>query len=421
MTTIVSFASLIALLGLPLFLVLGFFAIIGFSSESLPHTIYFAELMRLAGNPTLIAIPFFTLGGFILAESQAPKRLINLARALLGWLPGGLGVVTVLVMALLTSFTGASGVTIIALGGLMLPALVKGGMGERFSLGLLTTSGSIGLLFPPSLPLILYGVVSETPIEKLFLGGMLPGILMVAGMAALSIYQGVRKGKVVDYEKVSIFEALKSAIWEIPLPLVVIGGIYGGFFTATEAAVITVAYVLIVEVLITKDVQIRTLPRIMQEATVLVGGILLIIGSALALTNYLVFVDAPTILLSWIESTLTSRFTFLLALNIFLLIVGSLMDIFSALVVVVPLILPLAARYGIDPVHLGIIFLANLELGYNHPPMGLNLFIASFRFNKPIVEVIIAAIPFLILHLLILGIITYWPALTLAPITWFGQ
>ncbi len=421
MTPVVSIASLIALLGLPLFLVLSLFALIGFSSESLPHSIYFAELMRLAGNPTLIAIPFFTLGGFVLAESKAPERLIRLARALLGWMPGGLGVVTVLVMALLTSFTGASGVTIIALGGLMLPALVKGGLGERFSLGLITTSGSIGLLFPPSLPLILYGVVSETPIEKLFLGGMLPGILMVAGMAALSIYQGVKKGQVKDFEKVSILSAVKAAIWEIPLPIVVVGGIYGGYFTATEAAVITVVYVLFVEVFITKDVAIRALPKIMQETTVLVGGILLIIGSALALTNYLVFVDAPSILLTWIEATLTSKFSFLLALNIFLLIVGSLMDIFSALVVVVPLISPLAMRYGVDPVHLGIIFLANLELGYNHPPMGMNLFISSFRFNKPIVEVIIAAIPFLILHLLILGIITYVPALTLAPIAWFGQ
>jgi len=421
MMPIITLTSIVALLGLPLFLSLGLFSLIGFSSQELPHTIFFAELMRLAGNPTLIAIPFFTLGGFVLAESRAPERLINLARALLGWLPGGLGVVSVIVMALLTSFTGASGVTIIALGGLMLPALIKGGLGERFSLGLLTTSGSIGLLFPPSLPLILYGVVSETPIEKLFLGGMLPGILMVAGMAALSIYQGSRKAKGIKLENVGVWESIRGAIWEIPLPLVVIGGIYGGLFTATEAAVITVVYVLLVEVAIKRDVAYSSLPRIMRETTILVGGILLIIGSALALTNYLVFIDAPTTLLSWIESTLTSRFTFLLALNLFLLIVGSLMDIFSALVVVVPLILPLAARYDIDPVHMGIIFLANLELGYNHPPMGLNLFIASFRFNKPIVEVIIAAIPFLILHLFILAIITYVPALTLLPVTWWGK
>jgi C4-dicarboxylate transporter, DctM subunit len=409
----------LAVAGLPLYLVLSGVALSGFHLAELKSEIYFAELVRLAGNPALIAIPLFTLAGYILAGSKAPQRLVKLASALLGWLPGSLAVVTILVMALLAAFTGASGITIVALGGLMLPTLIQGGFRERFSLGLLTSSGSIGLLFPPSLPIILYGVVAETPIDKLFKAGIAPGLLMILAMSAYSVFTGIRIRKDAKVEPVAIWPALKEAIWEVPLPILVVGGIYGGVFTTSEAAVVMVAYLVMVETLLTRDLKFRELPKIMKESSLLIGEILLILGAALALTNYLVYADVPTILLDWIKGTLQSKWSFLLALNIFLLIIGSLMEIFSALVVVVPLILPLALKYGVDPIHLAIIFLANLEVGFCTPPFGLNLFIGSFRLKKPIMEMYRSVLPFLAIQLIILAIITYVPAFTLAPVAWF--
>ena len=415
--------AIIALAGLPLFLVLSVLALTGYISADINPAIYFAELLRLANNPVLIAIPLFTLAGFILAGSKAPQRLVNLANALIGGLPGGLAIVALVVMAVFTSFTGASGITIIALGGLLLPALLKDGYPERFSLGLLTASGSIGLLFAPSLPLILYGIVSETSIDNLFIGGFIPGILLVSGMAIYSVRSGSTISRQNENKpKVKLLPAVRDAIWEIPLPVIVIGGIYGGFFTATEAAVITASYLIIVECFIIGDIHpLRDLPRVLRESCVLIGSILLILGSALALTNYLVYADIPTILLGWIKSVVTSKIGFLLLLNVFLLIVGCLMDVFSALVVVVPLILPIALDYGIDPIHLGIIFLANLEIGYCTPPVGLNLFIASIRFQKPVLALYRAALPFLLIQLIILALITYVPLLTLYPVQLFGR
>lgn len=412
-------SSLAALAGLPLFLVLALFAIIGFLSEDLPLTIFYAEFLRLASNSTLSAIPLFALGGFILAESNAPKRLLDLAKALLWWLPGSLAIIAVLVMALLTAFTGASGITIVALGGLMFPTLLKGGYSERFSLGLLTTSGSIGLLFPPSLPLILYGVVSEAPIDKLFLAGIVPGTILVAGMSLYSMLFSVRKTSKDNVGHPGVWQSVKAAGWEIPLPVVIIGGIYSGLFTAVEAAVVAVVYVGLVEIVIIRELKISSLPSVIVETSILVGGILLILGSALALTNYFVFADLPTKLLGWMQNVFQNKYLFLFALNVFLLIVGCLMDIFSALVVVVPLIIPLAAHYQIDPIHLGIIFLMNLEIGYSTPPVGLNLFISSFRFNKPITELYKASFSFLLIQLFILALITYIPALTMIPLDWW--
>ncbi|MDP8239168.1 MAG: TRAP transporter large permease subunit [Candidatus Hatepunaea meridiana] len=421
MSLLILILVLFALIGLPLFLVLSGLALAGFISADLNPALYFAELLRLTNNPTLIAIPLFTFGGYLLAESNASKRLVRLANALMGNLPGGLALVALFIMALFTAFTGASGITIIAMGGLLLPALLKGGYSERFSLGLLTASGSIGLLFPPSLPLILYGVVAGTPIDKLFIAGIVPGLLLVSGMALYSVYIGSGTMKIrVDQPKEPLLPAIKSAIWEIPLPFIVVGGIYGGFFTVTEAAVVTASYLLIVECFIIRDLHpIRDLPRILTESSILIGGILLILGAALALTNFLIFTDVPTIMLSWIKSVVTSRFAFLLLLNVFLLIVGCMMDIFSALVVVVPLILPIALSYGIDPIHLGVIFLANLEIGYCTPPVGLNLFIASFRFKQPILKLYRAALPFLVIQLIILALITYLPQLSLFPVSLF--
>lgn len=414
--------ALIAISGLPLFLVLSALALIGFSSADLDLSLYFAELLRLTRNPTLVAIPLFTLAGYLLAESRAPERLVRLARALVGWLPGGLAVVALMVMALFTAFTGASGVTIVAMGGLLLPALLKGGYREKFSLGLLTASGSVGLLFPPSLPLILYGVVAETSIDKLFIGGVVPGLVMVLGLSLYCVRHGLSIKSAEGVGREPLLPALKEAGWEVALPVVVVGGIYGGLFTATEAAVVTVAYLTIVECFIIGDIHpIRDLPRVLKDSSVLIGGILLILGAALALTNYLVYADVPTVLLGWIRSAVTSPIAFLILLNLFLLMVGCLMDVFSALVVVVPLILPLALDFGIDPVHLGIIFLANLEIGYSTPPVGLNLFIASFRFNRPILKLYHATLPFLAIRLAILALVTYIPALTLYPVELFAS
>ncbi len=428
MGSLTAILGAIALAGLPLFLVISAIAIYGFLTESLSISLYFAELVRLAETPTLVAIPLFTLAGYILAESNAANRLVRIARALLGWLPGGLAVVALAGMALFTAFSGASGVTIVAMGGLLFPALLKGRYEERFSLGLLTVSGSVGLLFPPSLPLIIYGLVANTPVDAMFKAGIIPGILMVVCLSLYSMYKGRNlyprneksdKDKVIDEPLKPI---LKKAIWEIPLPIIILGGIYGGFFTATEAAIVTVVYLIIVECFIIRDIHpTRELPKVIVNSTVLIGGILLIMGSALALTNYLVYIDVHAGLLGWVKSVAHSKFQFLLMLNLFLLLIGCMMDIFSALVVVVPIILPVAISYGIDPVHLGIIFLTNLEIGYNTPPIGLNLFIASFRFERPIIELYRATLPFLIIQLIVLQIITYIPALSLFSVQVFAK
>ena len=413
--------SALAIAGLPLYLALSGVALAGFFKEGLQLEIYFAEFVRLGSNPILIAVPLFTLAGYILANTKAPQRLVRLSEALLHWLPGSLGVVTIVVMALLAAFTGASGITIVALGGLLLPTLIKRGFSEQFGVGLLTASGSIGLLFPPSLPILIYGVVAEAPIEKLFIAGLLPGLLMVGAMSTLTIFKGIKIGKTPSSDQIGLIQALREAIWEAPLPILVVGGIYGGLVTPGEAAVLMVAYLLIIELFVTKDIKINDLPVILIEAAVLVGEILLILGAAMALTDYLVFADIPTNLLHWIQGTIESKWAFLLALNAFLLLIGSLMEMYSALIVVIPLLLPLGIQYGVDPIHLAIIFLANLEVGFCLPPFGLNLFISSFRFRKPVLTVYRAVLPFLLIQIIILILITYVPALTMAPLAWFGE
>jgi len=356
----------------------------------------------------------FTFAGYLLAESQAPRRLVTVSRALLGWMPGGLAIVSLVACAVFTAFTGASGVTIIAVGGLLLPALLAERYPPRFTYGLLTTSGSLGLLFPPSLPIILFGFVAGVSIDKLFAAGAIPGILLVvllgAYAARASLVTGVPRQR---FSWTAFRSAVREAAWEIPLPIVVVAGIYSGKVTVTEAASLTAVYALVVEVLVYRDVKLRALPRVLTESMVLVGGILLILAVALALTNYFIAAEIPLRLFDWIQNYIHSRAVFLVLLNVFLLIVGCLMDIFSATLVVVPLIAPVALAYGVDPVHLGIIFLTNLEIGYSTPPVGLNLFIASLRFERPIVELYRASLPFLGLYLLALMVITYVPALSL--------
>jgi len=405
---------LLAFLGTPLFVLILAITLFLFVQNDINPIITLVEMLRLANAPTLMAIPLFTFAGFILAEAKTAKRLVNLSRAVLGQKRGSLALVTLITCAFFTAFTGASGVTIVALGGLLFPALLKEKYKEPFSLGLLTTGGSLGLLFPPSLPLILYGIVAKVNIDQLFLAGIIPGILLVLALSFYSRWKGQAKEYKAEKSDLTVGAALKDAAWELPLPFIILVGIYGGFFTATEAAAVTAFYVLVIEFLIYKDLSFKKdLLRIGRESMVMVGGILIILAAALGLTNYFIDEEIPQQLLESMQQVIQNKWVFLAALNVFLLLVGSMMDIFSAIIVVVPLITPIALQYGIDPVHLGIIFLANLELGYSTPPVGINLFIASFRFKKDIWTLYRASLPFLLLLLICVILITYVPQLSL--------
>jgi len=411
--------GVLALYGMPLFAVFGALALALFFVAQIDISSVAVSMYSIAGSPLLVAVPLFTFAGYLFAHSKAPDRLVRVSRALF---PGGLAVVALVACAVFTAFTGASGVTIVAMGGLLLPALISEGYDRRFSLGLVTASGSLGLLFPPSLPLIIYGYVAEVEIDKLFIAGIIPGVILVL---MLALY-GVRKGRKLGVKaaKFSLKEAgaaLRGAAWEVPLPIIVLGGIYGGFITVMEAAAVTALYALIVEVFVYRDIAVRRLPEIVAESMTLVGGILVIIMCSFGFVNYLIDAEVPMRILEWMQSYITSKYTFLLILNIFLLIVGCLMDIFSALIVVVPLIAPVAVGFGVDPVHLGIIFLTNLEIGYLTPPVGLNLFISSYRFREPVVGLYRASVPFLLLMLVALLIITYAPALSLVLVNLFAN
>ena len=413
---------ILAILGTPLFVVISALALISFYGIDIDLSVVIIEMSRLSDTPLLLSLPLFIFAGTLLAESGTPQRLLRLSQVLLGWMPGGLAVVSLIVCAVFTAFTGASGVTIFALGGLLYPALLKDRYSERFSLGLITSSGSLGLLFPPSLPLILYGVISETRVDHLFLAGILPGILMLI----LLVVYSMKKGPVRDLgdsKKMTfsdILSGLKEAAWELPLPVIILGGIYGGIFVAGEAAAVTALYVLVVEVFIYRDISIKKLPGIMVRSMVLFGGILVVLAASMATTNYLVDQQVPMHLFEFIREYISSKYTFLLLLNLFLLIVGSMLDIFSALVLVVPIIIPIAEAYGVDLTHLGIIFLTNLQIGYCTPPVGLNLFLASYRFDKSIVTLYRATLPFLALLMITLVIITYFPAITLFLVNLWG-
>jgi tripartite ATP-independent transporter DctM subunit len=412
----------LAVLGAPLFALIAAVALLGFHAAGQDGVAVAVEFYRLADMPALIAIPLFTLAGYLLAESRAPQRLVRVSNALIGWLPGGLAIVAVIACAMFTAFTGATGVTIVALGAVLYPALLEAKYGERFSLGLLTASGSLGLILVPSMPLILYGVVAQqfhtTPpvsIDALFKAGVLPCALMVALLAIYSIWHARHVG--VVREKTSgreLVAALVDAAWEIPLPFVILGGIYSGKLAASEAAAATALYVLIVTVLIRHEIPFSKLPRIAREAMLLVGAILVILGFSLALTNWLIDADVPEKLFGAIQGSIASKGMFLLVLNLFLLVFGMLLEGFPAIIILVPLVLPVALHYEVDPVHLGIVFLANLQLGIFLPPVGMNLFIASMRFGKPVVTLIRASLPFFLILLAAVLVITYWPELSLA-------
>ncbi|MCP4286712.1 MAG: TRAP transporter large permease subunit [Gammaproteobacteria bacterium] len=417
--SIVLLLVLLALLGAPLFSVIAAAALIGFYDSEIDLSVVAIEFFRIAEMPVLLAIPLFTFAGYLLSESQAPDRLVRLTRALLGWLPGGLAVVSLVACALFTAFTGASGVTIVALGALLYPALKQSGYSDTFSLGLVTTSGSLGLLFAPALPLILYAVIAQQlgigqhiTVNAMFLAGILPGLLMLLMLTAWSVWSS-RAQPLTPYSWPEARAALIDAIWEIPLPLVVLGGVYSGFFAISEAAAVTAGYALLVEVLVKREIPLKKLPAVMRESMVLVGGILLILGVSLASTNYLIDAEVPARLFDWIREMVSGKYTFLILLNLFLLLLGTMLDIFSALVLMVPLLLPVAIGYGIDPVHLGIIFLANMQIGYFTPPVGMNLFIASYRFRKPITQIYRATLAWFLILLGAVLIITYWPWLSL--------
>jgi len=401
-------------IGAPIFVVISALALYLFSANQIDLSAIIIEMHRMATTPVLVAIPLFTFAGYLLSESGAPKRLIRLSNAILGWLPGGLSVIALFTCAVFTALTGATGLTIIALGGILLPAMMRGKYPELFSLGLLTTSGTLGLLFPPSLPLIIYAIVAKVRIDQLFIAGILPGLLLVVLLSAFSVMRSTQKGvPKTKFQLKDLLIAFKDSIWELPLPIVVLGGIYSGYVAVSEAAAITAVYVLLVEVIILREIQFRELPQIMKKSMVLVGAVLIILGAAMGLTNYLIDAEVPMRLLEFIKTHIESRFLFLVALNVFLLAVGCTMGIFSALVVVVPLLTPISQAYGIDPIHLGIIFLTNLEIGASLPPLGINLFIASIRFERPVLKLYVASLPFIAILLLALALITYLPWLSL--------
>ena len=410
-------AVLFMLIGVPVFVVICGLSLYLFFAAGIDLSALIIEMHRMATTPVLVAIPLFTFAGYLLSESGAPKRLIRLSNAVLGWLPGGLSVIALISCAVFTALTGATGLTIIALGGILLPAMTRGKYPEVFSLGLLTTSGTLGLLFPPSLPLIIYAIVAKVRIDQLFIAGVLPGILLVVLLSLFSITRAKKADVPKTPFRVSeIISALKEAAWELPLPLVVLGGIYSGKFAVSEAAAITAVYVLVVEVIIYRDIRWKDLPEIMKKSMVLVGGILIILGAAMGLTSYLIDAEIPMQLLDFFKTQIESKILFLIVLNLFLLAVGCTMGIFSALVVVVPLLSPIAQAYGIDPIHLGIIFLANLEIGASIPPLGINLFIASIRFERPVLRLYVASLPFIAILLIALALITYIPWMSLVLI-----
>lgn len=420
-TLLSTLVALAALLGAPLFVVILAGSMLGFYTADIPLTVIGIEMYRLIDTPLLLALPLFTFAGYVLAESQLSSRLVHLTQVFLGWLPGGLAVVAFITCAFFTAFTGASGVTIVAVGALLLPALVQAGYPQKFSLGLVTTSGSLGLLLAPSLPLILYGVIVQQmdlpkpfTIQELFIAGVMPALLMIVLLTCYSIW--VTRGSPIQrgtYGRADALAAIKASRWEIPLPFIVLGGIYSGYFAVSEAAAVTAFYVLLVEVIIHGEVKVRALPAIIRESMVMVGGILLILGVSLAFTNFLIDAEVPQALFAWIQTFVSNKVTFLILLNIVLLVLGAILDIFSALVIMIPLIVPIAIGFGVDPVHLGIIFLANMQIGYFTPPIGMNLFIASYRFNRSITELYRATLPFMAVLIFALLIITYVPALSL--------
>ncbi len=409
--------------GAPVFTLLGGAACILFFTEGVPIAAIPVESYRLASSPTLPTVPLFTLAGSILAAGGSSKRLVRVFGALFGWIPGGTAIAAIAVSAFLTTFTGASGVTILALGGLLLPILLEEKYGEKFSLGLLTAAGSLGVVLPPCLPVILYGVISHTPIDRLFLAGLIPGTLLIAMVATYAARQSRVRG--VEPRTFMFREALSAlwyGKWDVLLPVFVLASIFSGYATLVETAALTALYAFVVEFFIYKEIKTRDeISRVFVDCSIMVGGILIILAAAMGFTNYLVDAEVPARAAEWVQARIHTQWMFLLALNFFLLIVGCLMDIFSAIVVVVPLIAPIGLAFGVDPIHLGIIFLVNMELGYITPPVGMNLFLSSFRFRKPLGEIYRASFPFLVVMAIGVLLVTYLPAISIGFLHLLGK
>jgi C4-dicarboxylate transporter DctM subunit len=409
------------LAGTPIYIVLGSLAALLFAVDGVPLASISVEAYRIASNPILPTIPLFTLAGTILAAGNASSRLVRLFEAWFGWLPGGSAIAAICVCAFFTTFTGGSGVTILALGGLMLPILIKQKYREGFSLGVLTSSGSLGILLPPSLLVILYGVASHTPINKLFVAGIVPGLLLISLTCGYAVYNSrSHKSARPKFDPGTALQTLWESKWEVLLPIGVLGGIFSGIATLVEVAAAAAAYTLFIECVVHREIRsLSRLGEITKECAILVGGIKIILASAMGLTSYLIYSDVPTLAVDLVQSVTDSPWVFLLALNAVLLLAGCLLDIVSAIVVVVPLMLPVAAAFGIDPLHLGIIFLANMELGYLTPPVGMNLYLSSFRFEKPLMTVFRAAFPFFVINLLAVLVITFVPAISVGVVQIF--
>ena len=400
--------------GAPIFIGLGGLAVLMFWADYSPIASIPAEAYRIVVSPTLPTIPLFTLAGYLLAESKASERLVNVFRELFGWIPGGTPVIIVMLCGFFTALTGGSGVTILALGGLLLPMLIKDGYSRSFSLGLITVSGSIGLLFPPSLPLIIYGVTAGVSVKDVFISGLIPGFLLIALISSYAIYYGKRnKIRLKPFIGKNVIQVCWETKWELILPILILFGVFGGFATLVETASITVIYIFIIEVFIYRDIKLKELSNIVIECATLIGGVLIILGVAMGLTSYLIDAQIPMLILSWAKESLSNKYLFLLTLNLFLLVVGCLMDIFSAIIVIVPLIAPLGEHFGVHQVHLAIIFIANLELGFLTPPVGMNLFLSAYRFNEDMPKIYQATLPFFVIKLLAVGFITYFPFLAL--------
>lgn len=403
------------LLGAPLFIALGGAGLVLFWGADQPIAALSVEHYRLVTNPALPTIPLFTLAGYFMAEGGASRRLVRVFSALVGWFRGGPAIATALLCAFFTSLTGGSGVTILALGGLLMPVLIAARYTERDALGLLTGAGSLGILLPPCLPVILYAIVAKVGIKEMYLGGLLPGLLLIAMTAAWGVWAGRHGAKErTKFDPAEAWAAMRAAKWELMLPVVSLVALFGGWATPVEAAAVTAIYAFIAEVVVHRDLHVlRDCPRVMTEAGLLIGGILLILGVALGLTNYLIDAQVPDSLAAWAAEHVTSRWLFLLGLNLVLLIVGSVVEIYAAIVVLVPLLVPIGSHLGLHPVHLGIIFLANMELGFLMPPLGLNLLLASSRLGQPLGTTVRATLPLLLVMLIGVLLITYWPALTL--------
>jgi tripartite ATP-independent transporter DctM subunit len=410
------------LAGTPIYIVLGSLAVLLFAVDGVPLASISVEAYRIASNPILPTIPLFTLAGTVLAAGNASSRLVRLFEAWFGWMPGGSAVAAICVCAFFTTFTGGSGVTILALGGLMLPVLIKQRYTEKFSLGVLTASGSLGILLPPSLLIILYGVASHTPINQLFIAGVVPGLLLITMICGYAIYKARSlRQKRRKFDLSTALRTLRESKWEVLLPVGVLYGIFSGIATLVEVAAAAAAYTLIIELFVHREVNFGAdLGNILKECAILVGGIKIILASAMGLTSYLIFADVPSMAADFIQSVTHTPWVFLLALNVALLLAGCLLDIISAIVVVVPLMLPVAAAFGIDPVHLGIIFLVNMELGYLTPPVGMNLYLASFRFGKPLMTVFRASLPFFLINLIAVLVITFVPGISVGVVEWLG-